>query len=359
MTSDSNRAVGRWLLAWCAMLLALVVIGGVTRLTESGLSITQWKPITGIVPPLTHADWVAEFQRYQQIPEYQELRRGMSLGDFQRIFFWEYLHRLWARLLGLAFALPFAWFVVTRRVRGALAWRLGALLVLVGLQGALGWYMVASGLVDRTDVSQYRLAAHLALALAIYAFALWTATGLLATDPGSTAPRVRRWTAGYAGLVFLTIVAGAFVAGLNAGQGWNTWPLMSGSFVPAGYGQFAPFWRNIFENPAAVQFHHRWLGFTAMLGAFVLAGIAWRTPGISPVARRRAAWLAGMAAVQVGLGIATLLFVVPIPLAAVHQFGAVLLLTFALRFLHACRPAGLTGAGDAPSFPEATPSRST
>src|ERR1041384_3471240 len=144
MPSTADRAIGRWLLAWCGILLALVVIGGITRLTESGLSITQWKPLSGVIPPLTHADWVAEFQRYQQIPEYQELRRGMSLADFQRIFFWEFLHRLWARLPGLAFPLPFAWFVATRRVRGPLAWRLGGLLLLVGLQGALGWYMVSS-----------------------------------------------------------------------------------------------------------------------------------------------------------------------------------------------------------------------
>ena len=359
MNSESNRAVGRWLLLWCGMLLALVVIGGITRLTESGLSITEWKPITGVLPPLTHGDWVAEFGRYQQIPEYHAFRQGMSLGDFQRIYFWEYLHRLWARLLGVAFAVPFLWFVVTRRVRGALAWRLGALLVLLGLQGALGWYMVSSGLVDRTDVSQYRLAAHLALALAIYAYALWIGTGLLATDHGGAAPRLRRWAALYVGFVFLTIVAGAFVAGLNAGGGWNTWPLMSGSFVPAGYAQFTPFWRNLFENPAAVQFHHRWLGFTAMLGAWTLAFAAWRAPGATPLLRRRALWLAGMGGVQVALGISTLLLQVPIPLAAVHQFGAVLLLTFAIRFLHASREAGLTGAGDDPSFPEATPRRST
>jgi cytochrome c oxidase assembly protein subunit 15 len=255
----------------------------------------------------------------------------------------------------VAFALPLAWFVVTRQVRGALAWRLGALLVLIGLQGALGWYMVSSGLVDRVDVSQYRLAAHLGLALFIYAFALWTATGLLADDGGSTAPRLRRWAAVYVGYLFVTILAGAFVAGLDAGRAWNSWPLMSGSFVPVGYAQFAPFWRNIFDNPAAVQFDHRWLGFGALLGGFALWVAARRARAISGVARRRAGWLAGMAALQVALGISTLLLVVPIPLAAVHQFGAVLLLTFALRFLHACRPAGLTGAGDVPSFPEAAP----
>ncbi|HET7041081.1 MAG TPA: COX15/CtaA family protein [Gemmatimonadales bacterium] len=355
MPTPSSRAIGRWLLLWCAMLVALVVIGGVTRLTESGLSITQWKPITGVVPPLTHADWVAEFGRYQQIPEYQELKRGMTLPEFQRIYFWEFLHRLWARLLGLAFAVPFAWFVLRGQVRRALAWRLGALLVLLGLQGALGWYMVSSGLVDRTDVSQYRLAAHLALALVLYAYALWTALGLLATEGGTRTPRLRRWAGVYVALVFLTIVAGAFVAGLNAGGAWNTWPLMEGSFVPAGYGQFVPFWRNVFENPAAVQFHHRWLGFSAMLGAWGLAAAGWYARGASATLRRRALALAAMGLVQAGLGIATLLLAVPIPLAAVHQLGAVLLLTVALRFRHACRPAGLTGAGEAHSFPEVTP----
>jgi cytochrome c oxidase assembly protein subunit 15 len=355
MLEPARRAVGRWLLVWCGILLALVVIGGITRLTESGLSITQWKPVSGVVPPLSHAEWEGEFERYQQIPEYRAVHAGMTLGDFQRIYFWEYLHRLWARLLGLAFALPLAWFVVTRQVRGRLAWRLGALLVLIGLQGALGWYMVSSGLVDRVDVSQYRLAAHLGLALVIYAFALWTATALLAEDAGSAAPRLRRWAAAYVGYLFVTILAGAFVAGLDAGHAWNSWPLMSGRFVPAGYAQFAPLWRNAFDNPAAVQFHHRWLGFGALVGAVALWVAARRAPGISPLARRRGGQLAGMGALQVALGIATLLLVVPIPLAALHQFGAVLLLTFALRFLHACRPAGLTGAGDDPSFPEAAP----
>ena len=338
MSTSSHRAVATWLYLWCAMLVGLVVIGGVTRLTESGLSITEWKPVTGVLPPLSHLAWEEEFTKYQQIPEYREKNAGMTLGDFQKIFFWEYLHRLWARLLGLAFAVPLVWFVATRRIDAPLARRLTLILVLVGAQGALGWYMVRSGLVDRVDVSQYRLAAHLGLALGIYALALWTAAGL-SRGPGTPGdPRVARPAALFAGYVFCTILAGAFVAGLDAGHAWNTFPLMGGSLIPAGYGQLTPAWRNAFDNPAAVQFHHRWLGIGALLGALVLA---LRTRGSAVVAvRREGRNVLGAAGVQVALGLATLLLAVPIPLAALHQLGAVVLLTAALLLAHASRPQG-------------------
>ena len=320
------------------MLVGLVVIGGVTRLTESGLSITEWKPVTGVLPPLSHQAWEEAFTRYQQIPEYREKNASMTLGQFQRIFFWEYLHRLWARLLGLAFALPFAWFVVRKQVDGPLARRLGLILLLVGAQGALGWYMVRSGLVDRVDVSQYRLAAHLGLALLIYALALWTAAGL--SRPAGTRgdPRVARPAAMFAGYVFLTILAGAFVAGLDAGHAWNTFPLMGGSLLPAGYGQLAPAWRNAFDNPAAVQFHHRWLGIGAAGGALAMALLT-RGSAVAAV-RREGRNVLGAAGVQVILGLATLLLAVPIPVAALHQLGAVVLLTAALLLAHASRPQG-------------------
>ena len=341
MTEPSLRPVGRWLALWCLMLVALVVIGGVTRLTESGLSITEWRPVTGVVPPLTREAWDAEFARYQQIPEYRQQGGSMTLGDFQRIYFWEYLHRLWARLLGVAFALPLAWFIVRGQVRGRLARQLTALLVLLGAQGALGWYMVRSGLVDRVDVSQYRLAAHLGLALGIHVWALWLATGILAPPAPGTGSRVAaRWSLAFTGYVFLTIIAGAFVAGLDAGHAWNTFPLMGGSFVPGGYGQLTPAWINAFENPAAVQFHHRWLGVGAVLGAAVLWGWLRGRAGIASRARRLAGATALVAVAQALLGIATLLFAVPIPLAAVHQFGAVILLTSAVLTLHALRPQG-------------------
>jgi cytochrome c oxidase assembly protein subunit 15 len=341
MPDPKLRPVGRWLALWAAMLVCLVVIGGVTRLTESGLSITEWKPVTGVIPPLSHGAWEAEFARYQQIPEYQLHAGTMTLGDFQRIYFWEYLHRLWARLLGLAFALPLAWFVARRQVQGPLARRLGGLLVLLGAQGALGWYMVRSGLVDRTDVSQYRLAAHLGLALLLYAAAVWLAADLLVGRAESPAPRrAVRWATTMVALIAVTITAGAFVAGLDAGRAWNTFPGMGGAFVPPGYGQMTPLWRNWFENPAAVQFHHRWLGIVTFLSAVGLwAGLA-RTEGVAPRARRWGAATAAMATAQAGLGIATLLLAVPIPLAALHQFGAVMLLTGALLTLQAVRPQG-------------------
>ncbi|HWA40624.1 MAG TPA: COX15/CtaA family protein [Gemmatimonadales bacterium] len=338
MTPTPNRPVALWLYAWCALLVGLVVIGGITRLTESGLSITEWKPVTGILPPLTHAAWEEEFAKYRQIPEYREKNAGMTLPQFQRIFFWEYLHRLWARLLGLAFALPLAWFIVTKRVDRRLAGRLGLILLLVGAQGALGWYMVASGLVDRVDVSQYRLAAHLGLALLIYALALWTGAGLWRSPGTAGDPRVARPAAFFAAYVFLTIVAGAFVAGLDAGRAWNTFPLMGGSFVPAGYGQLLPAWRNAFDNPAAVQFHHRWLGIGAGLGALALAFWSRRSPAEKV---RHWAWVvAGAAGLQVALGLLTLLLMVPIPVAALHQLGAVILLTSALLLAHASRAQG-------------------
>ena len=347
----TRRHVGLWLALWCAMLVALVVIGGITRLTESGLSITEWKPVSGVLPPLSHAAWELEFGRYQQIPEYRELHAGMTLGEFQRIYFWEYLHRLWARLLGVAFAVPLAWFVAKGAVRGPLARRLTGILILLGAQGALGWYMVSSGLVDRSDVSQYRLAAHLGLALLIYGVTLWTAAKLLRSSGPGEDRRVARWAAVYAAYVYLTILAGAFVAGLDAGRGWNTFPWMEGSFVPAGYGELHPAWRNAFENPAAVQFHHRWLGIGAFVGALALWSFARRSTTLSPSGRVLAVWLAGMAGVQAVVGVSTLLLAVPIPVAALHQFGAVTLLTLALLLAGAARPTGLTGTGDGDSFP--------
>jgi cytochrome c oxidase assembly protein subunit 15 len=340
MPTTSARLVGRWLALWCAMLVALVVIGGVTRLTESGLSITEWKPVSGVIPPLTRQAWEAEFSRYQQIPEYQLRGAAMTLGDFQRIYFWEYLHRLWARLLGAAFALPLAWFVIRGHVRGALAKQLGALLILLGAQGALGWYMVRSGLVDRVDVSQYRLAAHLGLALLLYAWALWLASTLLTPPPLTGSPRARVWSAAFTGYVFVTVIAGAFVAGLDAGHAWNTFPLMGGSFLPGGYGQMSPAWVNAFENPAAVQFHHRWLGIGALLGAVGLWIALRREAEVSVRARTVAGMTAVVGVGQALLGISTLLLVVPIPLAAAHQFGAVMLITFAVLTLRALTPQG-------------------
>ena len=250
MPPESRRRIGTWLALWAAMVLLLVLIGGATRLTESGLSITEWKPVTGVIPPLNQGAWEAEFARYQQIPEYQQLNQGMSLAQFQVIYLWEFSHRLWARLVGLALALPLLFFLWRRELRGRLAWRTGGILLLTGLQGAMGWYMVRSGLTIRTDVSQYRLAAHLALALIVYALAVWTAAELLGVgdrvevlDPKGEG-RLRRRTAGFVGFAFVTIVSGAFVAGLDAGHAWNTFPLMGGQVVPPGYSALSPWYLN-------------------------------------------------------------------------------------------------------------------
>jgi len=323
------------------MVLLLVVIGGATRLTESGLSITEWKPVSGVIPPLDRAAWEAEFQRYQQIPEYQQLKRGMSLAQFRTIYLWEYTHRLWARLVGLAFAVPFLVFLWRRQLDAALARRLALILVLTGLQGAMGWYMVKSGLTVRTDVSQYRLAAHLALALLVYGLAVWTAAELLGygagprKEPrGDAMPigRFARLAGGMVAFAYLTVISGAFVAGLDAGRAWNTFPLMGGQVVPPGYAALDPWYRNAFENVAAVQFHHRLLGLSTALFSLVL----WRLGRRQPLARdvrRTVALLPALALLQVSLGVTTLLLHVPVPVAVVHQLCAVLVLTTALLVL--------------------------
>ncbi|HEX3954577.1 MAG TPA: COX15/CtaA family protein [Stellaceae bacterium] len=369
--SRDTWAVAAWLLVCCGMIFAMVVIGGITRLTWSGLSITEWQPVTGIVPPLSQADWQAEFAKYQQTSQYRLLNSGMSLADFKYIFLWEYVHRLWGRLIGFLYAVPLVYFLVRRQIPRRLTWPLVGIFLLGGAQGFLGWYMVKSGLVDRIEVSQYRLVAHLVLALAIYAATLWTALGLIAKpSPASRErrdqPRQRLVGEGQLGavsgirpltptlspnggegviiapgwqraaealivLIALTITAGGFVAGLNAGLTYNTFPLMDGSFVPAGYAQLQPFVRNWFENIPAVQFDHRLLAETTFI-AVVLLWLAARHATLPRPARIALNALLAMAGLQFALGVSTLLLVVPIPLAAAHQAGAVLLLTAAIVF---------------------------
>jgi heme a synthase len=333
-----TRPVAIWLLVCCAMIFAMVVIGGITRLTWSGLSITEWQPVTGIVPPLSASAWQAEFAKYQQIPQYKLLNAGMSLGDFKTIYLWEYVHRLWGRLIGFAYALPFVYFLLRRRVPRRLAWPLAGIFALGAAQGALGWWMVKSGLAGRIEVSQYRLTAHLALALAIYAATLWTALGLIVAPARMVPSWVRRGAELVLGLVSLTIVAGGFVAGLNAGLVYNTFPLMDGSFVPAGYAQLEPFVRNWFENVAAAQFDHRILAMTTVAAAMLL-WLAGRREAVTPFARCALHALLAAALLQLALGISTLLLVVPIPLAVAHQAGAVVLLTAAITLRHGLRAA--------------------
>ena len=332
-TTDTDRPIALWLLFCCGMIFLMVVIGGITRLTWAGLSITEWQPVTGILPPLSAAGWQAEFDKYQQIPQYKLLNAGMSLADFQTIYLWEYAHRLWGRLIGFVYALPFLWFLIRGRIPRRLIWPLAGIFALGAAQGALGWWMVESGLADRIEVSQYRLTAHLTLALVIYAATLWTALGLLSA-PSSAAPRLlRRGAEIVLCLVGLTIIAGGFVAGLNAGLTYNTFPLMDGSFVPAGYAQLEPFIRNWFENVAAVQFDHRVLAMTTVASIVVL-WVAGRRSALPSPANRALLALLAVALLQLVLGISTLLMVVPVPLAAAHQAGAVLLLTAATVLRH-------------------------
>ncbi len=337
--ADRRRVLGLWLTLWAAMVLLIVVIGGITRLTESGLSITEWAPVTGVLPPLSEEAWRRAFTAYQQIPEYQQLNRGMTLQEFKTIYFWEYLHRLWARLIGLVLAVSLIVFWARRWLTRPLATRLVTLLVLTGAQGALGWIMVVSGLAERTDVSQYRLAAHLGLALVIYVIAVWTAADLLraprsvAEQEEAHVPVTLRKLAGiFAVLVFLTALAGALVAGIDGGRAYNSFPLMGGRLIPAGYFAVEPWWKNFFENVPAVQFNHRWIGVLTFGGILLL----WLR-GRARAPKRSRRWLDLLpivALAQVGLGIATLLLAVPIVIAALHQAGAVLLLTVSVLFYH-------------------------
>lgn len=338
---SSERALAWWLFACCALVFAIVVVGGITRLTRSGLSITEWQPIAGTLPPLSNADWQLAFDKYRQTPEYAQVNRGMSLDAFKRIYWWEYAHRLLGRVIGAAFLLPLVWFAVRRRIPAGYGLKLAGLFVLGGLQGALGWYMVQSGLVDDPRVSQFRLTAHLALAFAIFGAMLWIALSLMFPGrAGVDAPALRsarRWAYGIAALVFAMVVTGGFVAGIRAGYAYNTFPLMNGALVPAELFMIEPWWKNFFWNMATVQFDHR-------LGAwllFLLAPVLWwkvaRLPDAPARAKVGVHALIAVLAIQIALGIATLLLAVPIPLAALHQAGAVLVFALALNVAHAMR----------------------
>jgi cytochrome c oxidase assembly protein subunit 15 len=329
------------------LIFLMVVVGGITRLTLSGLSITEWKPIIGIAPPLSASDWAAEFAKYQQTPEYRAVHFAMTLDEFKHIYFWEYVHRLLGRLIGVAFAVPFLWFLARRRLPRPLVPPLAGILLLGFCQGLLGWYMVESGLADRIEVSQYRLVAHLALALAIYAAILWVALSVV-RDPALPGPRSspawRRAAEAVLALVALTIAAGGFVAGTRAGLTYNTFPLMDGRLVPAGYAELHPFLLNWFENIAAVQFNHRLLAVTAF-AAIAALWAAGRRSALPRPAGLALHCLLAVAVLQVTLGISTLLLVVPIPLAAAHQATAVLLLTMAVVLRHTLRGPAAVDAG--------------
>ena len=332
-----RRLVAGWLFVMCGLILVMVTLGGATRLTGSGLSIMEWAPLSGILPPLSEAEWQRLFALYQQIPQYALLNQGFGLDGFKQIFWLEWAHRLWGRLIGLAFLLPLLVLIWRRAIPRSLVPRLTLLFVLGGLQGAVGWFMVASGFFpDSTTVSPYRLVVHLTLALVLYGAILWTALSVRQPTPDSIAPRTLRVLAGTtAALVGVTIVAGGFVAGLRAGLIYNSFPLMDGRLVPEGYAQLQPLLRNLTENIAAVQFNHRLLATLTTLAAVATLVAGWR----SGVARGAVAALACTVAVQYALGVTTLLWVVPPGLGTAHQATAVLVLTASLVLLHRLRPA--------------------
>lgn len=332
------RPVALWLFAMAALVALMVTVGGATRLTDSGLSIVDWRPVTGAVPPLSVDDWRREFEKYQTIPEYSEVNYGMSLEEFKRIYWWEWGHRFLGRLLGLAFLAPLIFFALTKRINRPLGFKLGALFVLGGLQGALGWWMVASGLSERIDVSQYRLAAHLGLAIVLFGAILWIAMDL------SRGARPRRTTFTLVSMLlvaalYVQMILGAFVAGLRAGRTFNTWPLMDGRFFPAGYFDGAPSIGDLFETAAAAQFNHR-------LGAYLLAAFA-----AFVVVRAHAHGLGGRARLvgaavvaQIGLGVWTVLAATPLWLGLAHQALALGLFAAALNLAHGAATSSASGS---------------
>lgn len=334
---DRNRAqVGWWLLSVAGLIFLMVIVGGITRLTDSGLSITEWKPIMGALPPLSEAAWAEAFAKYKQIPEYTLVNAGMSLAEFKFIFFWEWFHRLLGRFIGVAFAIPLVYFLVTRKIERSLVPRMILLFVLGGAQGALGWYMVMSGLVDRVDVSQYRLTAHLGFAVLLFMFSLWVAFDLLLPrerlEKAATGS-LAFVTLAFTGLVFVQILLGGFVAGLDAGIGFNTWPLMDGALVPAGlYGE-SSFIASTFENNMTVQFNHRMAAYLVV----VFAGVLWALGLKAGLTRwqKKVLNLLGLAViVQVALGVFTLIYFVPLWLGAMHQAGALIVLGLALLLIY-------------------------
>jgi len=338
--NTNNQQIAIWLLVCCATIFAMIILGGVTRLTGSGLSMVQWEPIMGILPPLNQSEWDETFRLYQQFPEYKLKNFAMSLDDFKSIFWFEYGHRLLGRSIGIIFLLPFLFFLVKGKIDRVLTPKLIAMFVLGGLQGLMGWYMVKSGLVNDPHVSQYRLTAHLALAVIIYAYMFWVALDLLVPTVADTldneSRKLGRFSIIISIMIFITVLSGGFVAGTRAGFAFNTFPLMDGRLIPAGLLELSPLWRNFFENIVTVQFDHRLMATILFL---IIPTFWWLAIKSRPEPQLRTAvhLLLAALALQLTLGISTLLLVVPVALAAAHQAGAVLLLTASLYVSHQLR----------------------
>lgn len=334
----STRPVVIWLVVCAALVFMMVVLGGLTRLTHSGLSMVEWHPVTGWLPPLDGAAWTSAFENYRRYPEYQKLNQGMTLEEFKSIFWFEYLHRLLGRSIGIVFLFPCLYFILARRIDRRLSGQLIAIFALGAIQGVVGWWMVRSGLVDQPDVSQYRLAVHLGLAVIIYGLLAWTALSLHFEGGGLGFRKHRhhRGALGCLAAVFVTVLSGTLVAGLDAGFAYNTFPTMNGMWLPEGVMARTPWYVNFTENTITVQFEHRWLALATAAGTLVLC---WHEQSRQSRGFARMALYALAAAVllQITLGVATVVLVVPVPIAAAHQVGAMLLVTAALTAAYALR----------------------
>ena len=324
-------ALARWLWAVALLVIIVVGVGGITRLTESGLSITEWRPVSGVLPPLSEAGWIAEFEKYKRIPEYKEINLGMTLAGFKAIFFWEWLHRILGRLVGMALVVPLIWYAWRRAIPSGYGPRLVALAALVGLQGAIGWWMVASGLEYRTDVSHFRLATHLLTALFLLAGLVWTARdlGALARNPAARPARLTGAAVGVIAILFVQLLLGAWVAGLNAGHVANTWPLMNDHFVPEGIDWVGGTWLAVTNDPFLLHFLHRWWSWVAALALLLLARTLSRRG-----ARREARLLVTVVAAQMVLGIWTVMSGVSMWVAVLHQVTGAILVAIAAAALH-------------------------
>ncbi len=336
-----QKPIAVWLLICCVLVFAMVVVGGVTRLTDSGLSIVEWQPIIGTMPPITQGDWDELLEKYRSSPQYQQVNKGMSIDEFKSIFWWEYFHRLLGRLIGVVFFVPFVYFLIKKQIDKPLGIKLTGMFILGGLQGFMGWYMVMSGLVNDPHVSQYRLTAHLGLAFIIFAALFWVALDLLSPEGGhqqktEQLQSLRRYSIGLSWLIFIMVLSGGFVAGIRAGLAYNTFPLMNGHFIPPEIFLLEPWYRNFFDNMTTVQFDHRLIAWMLAFSVPLFWYKAMKA-NLSATTRLACHLFLMMLAIQISLGIATLLYVVPIPLAAAHQGGAVLLFAASLWVSHRLR----------------------
>lgn len=335
MKNNPHKPIIIWLLTGCFLIMAMVIIGGITRLTGSGLSMVEWNVVMGAVPPLSEQEWQEAFDKYKQYPEYQHINFDFTLGDFKQIFFWEYLHRLIGRVIGIIFLVPFIFFWLRKKLDTSLLLKLFIVLVLGGFQGVLGWYMVQSGLIDNPDVSHYRLAAHLLAAFTVYAYTFWVALDLIYFKQKkiTAALPIKKWVATFFSLIIIQIIYGAFVAGLDAGKLYNTFPKMGDEWIAQSVTAMRPFYLNFLESHGGVQFVHRCIAYLVFIFAIVL----WyrsRSLTLSPPQKRAFTWLLTVVCIQLTLGVFTLLYAVPITLGVLHQLGALALFTVVIYLLH-------------------------